>query len=56
VFVADEGIGALPPVPVEVHVLEAFIAAQLLDFPADLKIERAPDRVNAGVAVPFRLP
>ena len=36
--------------------LEAFIAAQLLDFPADLKIERAPDRVNAGFAVPFRLP
>jgi hypothetical protein len=36
--------------------LEAFIAAQLLDFPADLKIERAPDRVNAGFSVPVRLP
>jgi hypothetical protein len=36
--------------------LEAFIAAQLLDFPAELKIERAPDRVNAGFAVPLRLP
>jgi hypothetical protein len=36
--------------------LEAFITAQLLDFPADLKVERAPDRVNAGFAVPFRLP
>jgi hypothetical protein len=35
--------------------LEAFIAAQLLDFPAELKIERAPERVNAGVAVPLRL-
>ncbi len=36
--------------------LEAFIAAQLLDFPAELKIERAPGRLDAGFAVPIRLP
>ncbi len=36
--------------------LEAFIAAHLLDFPAELKVERAPGRLDAGVAVPLRLP
>jgi hypothetical protein len=36
--------------------LEAFIAAQLLDFPAELKIERSPGRVDAGFAVPIRFP
>jgi hypothetical protein len=36
--------------------LEAFIAAQLLDFPAELKVERAPGRVDAGFAIPIRLP
>jgi hypothetical protein len=36
--------------------LEAFIAAHLMDFPAELRVERAPGRVNAGVAVPLRLP
>jgi hypothetical protein len=36
--------------------LEAFIAAQLLDFPAELRVERAPGRVDAGFAVPIRLP
>ncbi len=36
--------------------LEAFIAAHLLDFPAELRVERAPGRVDAGVAVPLRLP
>ena len=36
--------------------LEAFIAAQLLDFPAELKLEHTPDRVNAGFAFPFRVP
>jgi hypothetical protein len=34
--------------------LEAFIAAQLLDFPAELHVERAPGRVDAGVSVPIR--
>jgi hypothetical protein len=36
--------------------LEAFIAAQLLDFPAELHVERAPGRVDAGFSVPMRLP
>ena len=36
--------------------LEAFIAAQLLDFPAELKLERTPDRLHAGFAVPLRVP
>jgi hypothetical protein len=36
--------------------LEAFIAAQLLDFPAELHVERAPGRVDAGFSLPMRLP
>ena len=36
--------------------LEAFIAAQLLDFPAELHVERSPGRVDAGVSLPMRLP
>ncbi|MGH7517224.1 MAG: hypothetical protein ACREOC_07115 [Gemmatimonadales bacterium] len=35
--------------------LEAFIAAHLVDFPAELRVERAPGRVDAGFAVPLRL-
>jgi hypothetical protein len=36
--------------------LEAFIAAHLTDFPAELRVERSPGGVNASVAVPLRLP
>ncbi|HET8625665.1 MAG TPA: hypothetical protein VFM14_19065 [Gemmatimonadales bacterium] len=36
--------------------LEAFIAAQLLDFPAELHVERTPGRIDAGVSVPLHLP
>ncbi len=36
--------------------LEAFIAAHLLDFPAELRVERAPGRLDAGVAIPLRFP
>ncbi|HEU5168955.1 MAG TPA: hypothetical protein VFU46_00370 [Gemmatimonadales bacterium] len=36
--------------------LEAFVAAHLSDFPGELRVERAPDRVNAGFAIPVRVP
>jgi hypothetical protein len=36
--------------------LEAFIGAHLADFPAELHVERAPGRIDAGLAVPLRLP
>jgi len=36
--------------------LEAFIAANLEDFPSELKIERVPHGVGASVTLPVRLP
>ena len=36
--------------------LEAFIAANLEDFPGELKVERIPHGVGASVSLPVRLP
>jgi hypothetical protein len=36
--------------------LEAYIAANLMDFPAELKLERGPAGLGASVSVPVRLP
>ena len=36
--------------------LEAYIAANLTDFPAELKLERGPAGLGASVSVPVRLP
>ena len=36
--------------------LEAYIAANLTDFPAELKLERGPAGFGASVTVPVRLP
>jgi hypothetical protein len=36
--------------------LEAFIAANLEDFPAELKVERVPHGMGASVTVPVRFP
>jgi hypothetical protein len=36
--------------------LEAYIAANLTDFPAELKVERVPAGFGASVSVPVRLP
>ena len=36
--------------------LEAFVAANLSDFPAELKVERIHRGVGASVSVPVRLP
>jgi hypothetical protein len=36
--------------------LEAFIAANLEDFPGELKVERVPHGVGASVSLPVRLP
>jgi len=36
--------------------LEAFIAANLSDFPAELKLERVPHGVGASVRLPVHLP
>jgi hypothetical protein len=33
--------------------LEAFVAAHLWDFPADLRIRRVPGGTQAGVQLPF---
>jgi hypothetical protein len=36
--------------------LEAFVAANLSDFPAELKVERIHRGVGASVSVPVRIP
>lgn len=36
--------------------LEAYIAANLTDFPAELKLEHGPAGIGASVRVPVRLP
>ena len=36
--------------------LEAFVAANLEDFPGELKVERVPHGVGASVSLPVRLP
>jgi hypothetical protein len=36
--------------------IEAYVAANLSDFPAELHIRRRPGGIDAGLAVPLRLP